>query len=242
MSLFLSLKSCRGSLVAVNHRYCSRVVTGMSSPLRPTAYSENDINLVRLHEPLVLSLTSPSPPLPPKNKSRIHEYALRFSIHLSLISLFETLFFWKFVSKTEDAALINLITDYTSGFLNACSGLTDEQRAALRNLIDSAINPANVSAAAAVAAIQRNDINNALVQNSWLYLGGIMTAVTGLSAWGHFRGYKIKWRDLIVENIALVTLLGLYEWMYFSTVILKYQAISMPELDRMVMDNFQASC
>jgi hypothetical protein len=211
----------------------------MSSPLRPTAYSENDINILRLKEPFILNIpiSQTSPP-----HSIIHEYALRFGIHLSLISLFETLFFWKFVSKTEDGALVNLITDYTSGFMNACSGITDEQRTVLRNLIDRTINPLNVSAAATAAALQRNRINNALMQNSWLYLGGILTAVTGLSAWGHFRGYKMKWRGLIAENVALVALLGLYEWMYFSTVILQYQAISMPELDRMVMDNFQASC
>jgi len=218
----------------------------MKSPLRPTAYSENDANALNLKEPLVLSIValSPPPPPPPSNTftSSIHEYALRFSIHLSLISLFETLFFWKFVSKTEDTALITLINDYTSGFLNACAGLSDSQRVLLRDLIDNAINPTNVSFAAITAAAQRDSINNALMQNSWFYFGGILSVVAGLSAWGKLRGYKMNWRHIVGENIALVTLLGLYEWMYFSTIILKYQAISMPELDSMVMDNFQASC
>jgi len=36
--------------------------------------------------------------------------------------------------------------------------------------------------------------------------------------------------------------LGIYEWMFFSTIVLKYQAISMQELDRMVVDEFMAQC
>jgi len=231
--------------VSVKHRYSVEGTANMSSPLRPTAFSENDINLLRLKEPLVLSLSSPISlsltPSPPQTNP-IHGYALRFSIHLTLISLFETLFFWKFVSKTEDAVLINLINDYTSGFMNACSGLTDSQRAMLRELVDRAINPASVDVAAIAAMQQRDLINNALLQNSWIYFGGLLTTVAGLSAWGIFRRYKTDWPAIVGENLGLVTLLGLYEWMYFSTIILKYQAISMPELDRMVLDNFQASC
>jgi hypothetical protein len=69
-----------------------------------------------------------------------------------------------------------------------------------------------------------------------------MTVFGSLAAFGYHRRYKTEWYQLVGENLTLVTLLGLYEWMYFSTVVLRYQAISMPELDRMVADEFKADC
>ena len=193
-----------------------------------------------------LLLTPKSEPEPESGPTSLYEMlhgqSLRFSLHLTLIGLFETLFFWHFVSESEDSALIKLVDNYAQGVLGSCASLTDQQRVAVRNFTALFINQTQSDAAGAVALSARNIYNGILLRKSWLYFGAIMTLFMSLTAVGHCKRYKTNWRSLITENIALVGILGLYEWMFFSTIVLKYQAISMPELDRMVVDEFMAQC
>jgi hypothetical protein len=56
------------------------------------------------------------------------------------------------------------------------------------------------------------------------------------------RRIPIRWGRLIGENVGMIIMLGLYEWMFFSTVALRYQAVTPAELDGMVVSEFQASC
>jgi len=196
--------------------------------------------------PLILNLSpSPTPESPILEESLVetlHGQALRFSLHLTLIGLFETIFFWHFVSVSEDEALIKLVDNYAQGVLNSCAALTDQQRVVARNIFGIFINQTQADAAGFAALTKRSAFNATLLGKSWLYFGGILTLFASLAAIGHCRRYRIKWRPLLAENIALVSLLGLYEWMFFSTIILKYQAISMPELDRRIVDEFMAQC
>jgi hypothetical protein len=213
------------------------------SKVRPMSYSESDMYIPRISSNLapLLFLTPPSP-VEPVATQIAYNWVLRFSMHLTLISLFETLFFWAFVSKSEDTALTSLIQGYAQGALNNCANLTQDQRLITREIFDLFINQAQVDATGAAAAASRGAFNYNLIQNSWLYFGGILSTFTGVTIFGIVKGYKTDWRTLVTENLALVTLLGLYEWMFFNTIVMKYQAISMPELDRMVVDEFQQQC
>ena len=220
----------------------------MASPLsrgRPVSYSESHMHIPHIQSNLAPLLLTSKPELEPEPEPQsgllvaaIHGQGLRFSLHLTLISLFETLFFWKFVSETEDTALVNLVNSYTQGILNSCSNLTDQQRAVIRDFI----NQTHTDAAGVAALTSRNAYNGTLLRESWMYFGVITTLFVSLAAISKCSRIKIDWQSLFVENIALVGLLGLYEWMFFSTIVLKYQAISMPELDRMVVDEFMAQC
>lgn len=224
----------------------------MSSKLRPTSFSENDIHLPRfsnfsIQDPLLLNLP-PSPPsevnpITPKKESWIpllHYWALRFSFHLSLISLFETIFFWNFISKSEDQALINVINGYTSGIVSSCRNLTVPDKNIVADLIALFLNQTTAADLAAIG--RRNAYNQILVRNSWIYFGGITTLFAGLSASNYLCKNDVNWRNLVLENLTLVSLLGLYEWMFFSTIVLKYQSISIQELDAMVIGELLASC
>ena len=170
----------------------------------------------------------------------VHSYALRFSLHLALISLFETIFFWRFVSESEDAALIGLVNNYTASTLGSCANLTVAQRLIVADIFALFIN--QTDAAGFSAATTRTAYNAVLFRNSWIYLSCILSVFGAIFIVGYRKGYKTEWSILVGENVALVTLLGLYEWMFFSTIILRYQAISIPELDRMVMDEFSVAC
>jgi len=216
---------------------------------RPVSFSENDIDLRRfsIQEPLLLNLPASPPsevnPITPKKDSWIpllHYWALRFSFHLSLISLFETIFFWNFISKSEDQALINVINGYTAGIVSSCRNLTVPDKNAVAGLIALLLN--QTMAAETNALDKRNVFNQVLIRTSWIYFGGITTLFAGLSVSNYICKNPVNWRNLILENLTLVAFLGLYEWMFFSTIVLKYQSISIQELDGLVVNELLAVC
>lgn len=223
---------------------------------RPISYSESHIHLPR-QMPLISSIPSvqsfssfeiepESPPLTPEPKTPpwtpfLYNWALQSLFHLTLISLFETLFFWHFVSVTEDNALIGLVDHYIQNTLNGCAAMTPSQRAITTDMLDLFINQTLTSSRGVAAAIQRANYNDGLLRNSWLYFGGLAIAVVSLAGTTKFCG-PIKWRALLIDNLVLILMLGAYEWMFFSTVVLKYQAISMPELDQRVIAKITAVC
>jgi hypothetical protein len=233
---------------------------------RPISYSESHIHLPRIQSnlrPLLaeppsppsaeVSTDPPSIPLPlqiePANPTPIEPHdrqwiiwALRFNLHLALISLFETLFFWHFVSPSEDTALTDLVQSYMATTLQACAALSTQQRTDLRVLFDQIINVGAVDAAGIRAAATRSAFNGALLRNSWLYCGGISGVFLILSATAWHKKIPVAWRHIAAENMALIVLLACYEAMFFSTVAFRYQAVSMAELDRLVADQIQAGC
>jgi len=133
-----------------------------------------------------------------------------------------------------------MINGYTAGIVHSCQNLTAANKAIIADVIALFLNETTVASAAASAG--RTAINEVLVRNSWLYFAGIMTLFAALSVSNYLCKNDVNWRNLILENLTLVSLLGLYEWMFFSTVVLKYQSISIQELDTMVIHELLAAC
>ena len=208
-------------------------------------------NLQILLEDIGASPTTP--PDPPSDLSTptspnelfisfLHRWSLRFSVHLSLVALFETLFFWLFVSKTEDAALIKLVNSYVGSLLSQCASLNGTQRALFMDVVDLFVNQTLVQSQGSAAAAGRAAFNGRLLLNSWLYVGSLVALASTLSFSAAYRRLPIQWRQLGLENLTLILILGIYEFMFFSTVVYPYESISMPELDRMLMNEIDASC
>jgi len=185
-----------------------------------------------------------TPPSPPPNLwiPFLLRWSLRFSVHLSLVAIFETLFFWLFVSKTEDAVLIHLMNTISTKLLVKCSTLTNNQKVIFLDIVNIFVNQTQIQGAGAEAATARADYNNGLRINSWLYVGGLVSLVAGLSATVHLKRVEIHWRQLWLENLALIMTLGLYEFMFFSTVVYPYESISLPELEQGLLTNIDAVC
>jgi hypothetical protein len=228
----------------------------LPTPPRPLQQQRNESNLRPLlieipsltsfvirTPPLRQRQTHPFPhPLQPSAWTRAHIEALRFSIHLTLISVFETLFFWLFVSQSEDAALVHLVNSYTGNLLTSCATMTEAQRASVTGIIDVFVNQTVVDAMGAIAAADRAVWNGGLQRNSWYYVSGLAGLTVTLGALARCLKRRMPWQSLLAENAGLVALLGLYEWMFFHTVVFRYKAISPAELDRMVVDELMASC
>ena len=109
-------------------------------------------------------------------------------------------------------------------------------------MLDLFINVASIDTAGAAAATERGAHNTVLLRTSWAYLGGLSSLLTILAATAWCTRIPVAWRHIVAENIALIVLLGCYEAMFFRTIAFQYDAVSMAELDRLVVDQIQAQC
>ena len=172
----------------------------------------------------------------------IHKLVLKFTIRVLAISLFETVFFWAFVSGSEDTTLITLIDTYTNVFFAECATLTQPEKQSLKVLFNLFVNQTSVNALGNAAFLSRHSNNARLFLMSWMYMLGLLLLCACLAIVGYLKRYKQRWRKIALENLLLMMCLGMYEWMYFSTVIFSYQAVSVPELDQMVANQLEAQC
>lgn len=162
--------------------------------------------------------------------------------HICLISLFETLFFFLYVSRSEDDGLLNAIDSYVGSIAGDCSALPYNITADVRSLITALVPLANLSAAASSAAQTRAAHNHALQAQSWGYFGGLLGVVISLIGVARCKSYKIHIRRLLAENMALVGLLGVYEYVFFRTIVYNYTTLSHAELTWHVLTNLNATC
>ncbi len=169
-------------------------------------------------------------------------WTTQFTMHLMLISLFETVFFWLFVSKSEDTALASLVNNYAGTILNSCANMTQEQRTTLVDIFNALVNVTVVNQQGFAELRDRTAFNDILVRNSWLYFGGLSSLLTILAGVAAATKQQLPWRHMTLENLGMVTLLGLYEWMFFRTIVYRYKSVSISELDQMVTNEFVTEC
>jgi hypothetical protein len=183
----------------------------------------------------------------PPNKTRsavIFKKVGSFLFHIFLISIFENVFFFTFISKSEDQGILKTVGNYVDEVAESCSVWPKNETTFWNDVLGLFINPANVSAIAAISLSERNADNNKLLLQSWLYTSGILATVFGGAAAGWRRGWLSRRtvKRILLENIGLVAMLGLYEFIFFRTIIYEYSSLSVPEIDEFAVSTLQRSC
>lgn len=171
-----------------------------------------------------------------------YEKIVSLSIHISLIALFETIFFFQFISKSEDSGLLKTIDGYVYELADSCVSWPANVTSAVRQILQLVVSAQNVSSIAADAASRRSAANTNLQIQAWMYFVGITSLTAALSGVAIYKKYKFHWRRVIVENIAMVALLGIYEFVFFRTIIYNYDSLSMPEIDQHIVLILQQMC
>ena len=167
---------------------------------------------------------------------------LGFGVHITLISLFETIFFFQYISKSEDAGIQNTLDDYINGILTTCQDWPNNTTLLLNDILSVLVNTTQVADQAIVAAQQRYQFNRALEIQAWLYVTGLAITVIIAACLGRQARLRLAWKRIVVENLIMVTLLGLYELTFFKTIIYNYDNLSVAELDEKVVTQLQQTC
>lgn len=181
-------------------------------------------------------------PTLPSCTHRIIVQGLRYSFHITLISIFETVFFFLYVSKLEDDGINNTIQYFVDGALQSCSNLSQEDTQILNILLDPLVNITNVRNDAIQTQLSREAHNGVLLSQSWFYVGGFGGIFLILAFTALMSKIRIKWVKLITENLIFVLILAAYEFMFFRTIINPYNPVSGPEITWETIQRFSQSC
>ncbi len=182
--------------------------------------------------PLAEIERSPDRPWP----RRISLFLIKSSLHVFLISVFETVFFFQYVSITENNGILKTINTYYGPLQASCYGWSNFSRWAVREVLDDVFNQTLVDAASAAAMTSRNSFNTELLVKSLSVSGVCLGVLMSLAAALRWRRIPVPWLGVLIENLMMVVLLGLYEYFFFRAIIYNYDTISTPELNAYLLD------
>jgi len=166
---------------------------------------------------------------------------LMFIIHLSLIALFEIIFFFNVISSYENSIFINLVTSFTNPIVQKCPELTYQERVDFTDIINLLLNVTTLGPESDKSLKERSEHNYKFLVYSWLYFAGLILVSLILIACNFLKKKKVKLIKVFIDNVFMIVLLGAYEYLFFKTIILNYYVINNIELSKYVIDNL-ASC
>jgi hypothetical protein len=189
---------------------------------------------------------SPPPEPPPKSvnicETKIFNIALRFLFHIVLISIFESVFFFLYVSMLEDNGIQSTVGGFVQDAVSVCSNFTAPEQQITTDILSLFLNASQITAAGTQALQNRTVLNRRLFNMSWMYVGGLGALFILLTIAAKLRKVKIKWKKLVLENIGLVVMLAAYEYTFFSTIIFPYNPITGAEIAQGAVLELQDRC
>ena len=177
-----------------------------------------------------------------KYEKAIVEVFIKLLLHIVLISIFETLFYFLYVSSLENNGIETTVNTFINDAVTNCMNLSPLEIQVIDDFLDPYINATQVIATGNNAGIQRMIYNELVSRRAWAYVGGLMGLFMALTVYIRCRRIKINWWYIIFENTSMVVLLALYELMFFNTIIYSYEPISTDEISRDAIRKFQGSC
>lgn len=167
---------------------------------------------------------------------------LSFGFHIFLIGIFETLFFFLFISASEDNGIQTTIQNYIQGILTQCTQWTTNETLTVDTILQAIVNTTRVHTDAIRAGTERNIYNHQLEIQAWMYVVGMTVCLIlgGVSA--RLVNIRIPIRRIFLENLSMVILLGLYELMFFKTIIYRYRSLTFEELNGNIIQQLQGTC
>jgi hypothetical protein len=243
------LSQLRGSLntiVSVKHNQGMRRPPSLSE-----SYAWDPDNIERLQYEQQKAIRIPEqtvsiepPPIPTtsSNETIVINFSLRLLFHISFISLFESLFFFFYVSTLEDSGILNVVGGFIQSAVHTCSNSTQIERLWINTILSYFINASQIYSNGQTALATRSIQNTKLMTRSWYYVGGCSGLCFLMVVYAKFRRIRIYWKKVILENAALVILLAAYEYMFFSTIITPYVPITGDEIAEHAVKQLNTSC
>lgn len=177
-----------------------------------------------------------------KYEKQIMEIFIKLLFHISLISVFETLFYFLYVSSLEDNGIETTVNTFINDAANGCRNMTQNQIEIVDDLLSPYINTTQIISNGNKEQVYREEYNKDISVRAWGYVGGVVGLFMLAVIYVRIRKIKIKWKGVILESTAMVLLLALYELMFFNTIIYPYHPISTNEIGRNAIETLQNQC
>ncbi len=166
-----------------------------------------------------------------------------FLFHIALISMFESAFFYLFISKSEDKGITTTVQHLVNQVTDTCPWPTN-QTIFLSDLLGLFINATAIQSASTAAGLQRSAYNAHVFLQAWMYtvgIGGLTLVSYSVAAYKKWLTWP-KLRGILLENLGLVGMLGIYEFLFFKTVIYQYDSVSVPEIEGSILAALRQQC
>jgi hypothetical protein len=212
--------------------------------LRPKSFSEGHgiINQFPKSEEIINYSEIPESVNPIVKTNILYTKIIGFLFHLVLISVFEVIFFNYYIIQYENNAIISLVNQLATPIINSCNTLSPINKIRVDDFIDVFINETTINSNAISDYNIRQEFNQKLYIKSIYYcLGVILVFFMSLFSNIYFK-QKIDFLMVILDNIVMISILGIYEYIFFSNIIFKYMTISPNELIKIIMGNLLQSC
>jgi hypothetical protein len=163
-------------------------------------------------------------------KIEVYNKGLSIFFHIFLMSIFEIIFYFGYIIIIEEQMFMNKINEYVDSvkeqYTNSVSSSSD---LLITDIIHSNYNDEYLN-------IMYNNYQNAIVTQSQLfdvlltracYLSGIVGVFffCNLCNALYYRKH-IQWLGLLLENIIMFVLLGVFEYLFFYYIILQYYPVN----------------
>jgi hypothetical protein len=161
---------------------------------------------------------------------RIYLFLVKVAIHIFLVSVFETVFFFKYVSLSENSGVLHTINTYYEPIKDSCPLWNNQTKLIIYDILQS-LNYPELVLEGNQAQQNRISFNNNLLGNSLTGSGVCFAIMLFGSAFLKYKKTPVRWWVIFTENLAMVSLLGLYEYLFFHYIVYNYSTISTPELN-----------
>jgi hypothetical protein len=177
-----------------------------------------------------------------KHEKRLVHNLLKLLLHIQFISVFESLFFFFYVSSLEDNGIETTVNTFINGAVGTCQNMTAPQIEFINLYLGPYVNRTEITWEASQHVAERTVWNTHIMNQSWFYVGGLTGAFLLLVAYARLRKIELEWNAISVENLLMVSLLAVYEIVFFNTIIFHYKPITSSEISRNALDKLHDSC
>jgi hypothetical protein len=163
-------------------------------------------------------------------------FVIKGSLHIFFISTFETVFYFFFVSKSEDNGIKSAFNVYYTPLVQTCGNWSNATHMLLENYILYGPNKSVIDSLGISATANRNTRNNELLNISILYSVSCAFIFFFMAVISFIAKIRVRWTKLLLEHFCFVGLLGAYEYFFFRTIIYRYSTISTDEINQYIYD------
>jgi hypothetical protein len=221
--------------------------------LRPPSYSDSYHILAKpgkpLLEPFILNPIDIDPveakeqkqgpeqgPEQPPYYHGIILFIIKGSLHIFFISTFETIFYFFFVSKSEDNGIKSAFNVYYTPLIQTCGNWTNATYGLLEDYISYGPNKSVIDDRGFAATSSRDRQNTELLSLSGFYSAFCLFIFLLMALIARILHVNVRWPKLLGEHFSFVVLLGAYEYFFFRTIIYKYSTLSTDEINQYIYD------
>lgn len=172
------------------------------------------------------------------NRIELKNKILSAFFHILIMSIFEIIFYFFFIIKIERKLFLDKIMFYNQEFKHMyLKNISPQQNLIITNMINSTYDKHYLQ-------ILKNNYEQQLSNQKELFtyllhkaifISCIIFSIFLLFFLYSRKIIKIKW--IIIENILLFLLLGLYEFLFLNLIILKYYPVTDAEIEYLFVCN-----